>query len=54
MSDGLEGIVAAETVLSHADGERGLVSPSTLHMLALEAGARVVIRALATFPPAAR
>ncbi len=25
MSDGLEGIVAAETVLSHADGERGIV-----------------------------
>jgi citrate synthase len=25
MSDGLEGVVAAETVLSHADGERGLV-----------------------------
>ncbi len=25
MADGLEGVVAAETVLSHADGERGIV-----------------------------
>ena len=25
MSDGLEGVVAAQTVLSHSDGERGLV-----------------------------
>ena len=25
MSDGLEGVVAAETVLSHSDGEQGFV-----------------------------
>ena len=25
MANGLEGVVAAETVLSHADGERGII-----------------------------
>jgi hypothetical protein len=27
MNNGLEGVIAAETVLSHADGERGAVTP---------------------------
>ena len=40
MNDGLEGVVAAETVLSHADGESGAVwvRGHTIERLAAEHG----------------
>jgi citrate synthase len=40
MNDGLEGVIAAETVLSHADGETGTVwvRGHTIERLAAELG----------------